>query len=183
MTARRLRLLLLLAGLLFASLVLLAWSQPWFELTLDGGQKLEVAGQRAVPALSALGLAGIALVAVLSIAKQVLRVVLGTIQAAIGLLVVTTALTAASAPLVASANLVTQVTGVSGAHSVAALVARLTETPWPFVAVGAGALLALTGIAVALTASRWPAATRKYDATRPRDPWDSLSHGDDPTKA
>ena len=183
MTGRRLRLVILLAGLLLASLVLLAWSQPWFELTLGGGQKLEVAGQQADPALSALGLAALALIGALSIATRPLRVTLGAVQAAIGLFVVTTALSAASAPLVASASVITDATGVSGAHSVAALVASLTETPWPFVAVGAGALLALTGVAVALTAPRWPAATRKYDAARPKDPWDSLSHGDDPTKA
>jgi hypothetical protein len=167
--------------LVLAGIVLLAWTQPWFTLALVERRPLDVPGQSAAPALSALGLASLALVGALSIASRTIRPVLGTVQATIGILIAATAVTAASDPVSASASTVTDATGLSGAHSVAALVDSVATTAWPYVAVGAGALLCLVGIAVVLTSPRWPATTRKYDTTDAQGPWDALSSGADPT--
>ena len=60
MKPARLRLLLILGGIAAAGLALLSWTQTWFDLVLEGGQPLAVAGQAAAPALSALGLAALA---------------------------------------------------------------------------------------------------------------------------
>lgn len=186
MSARRIKLGLILSGIVLAAVTLLTWTQPWFGLELHSGQQLTVSGQAAAPSLSALGLASLALVAALSIAGRVLRVVLGVIQAGIGALTVLTAITALVDPVAASARTVTDATAVSGAQSIAALVATVSTTGWPWLALLAGALSALVGLAVALTASRWPGAARKYEATAAEGAgtagaWDALSHGDDPT--
>jgi hypothetical protein len=186
-TARRLKLTLVVAGVLLGALVLLSWTQAWFDLLLVDDQQLAVAGQAAAPALSALGLAALALAAALSIAGRVVRLVLGVVETAIGVLVVVTAVAAVGDPVGASASTITDATGVSGAESVAALVVSATASAWPWLAVVTGALLALAGIAVLLTSPRWPGPARKYEAAAgdvdsPAGTWDALSEGDDPTE-
>lgn len=187
MTGRRLKLATILAGVLIGALTLLTWTQPWFALVLETGQHLTVAGQVADPGLSALGLASLALAAALSIANRVLRVVLGVIEAAIGVLVAVTAVSALGDPVAASASSLTDATAVSGAQSLAALVQSVVPTAWPWLAIAAGALAALVGILVVVTSGRWPGPTRRYESTRAGEPdsavgaWDSLSDGDDPT--
>ena len=80
MTVTRVKLLLIVAGAALGALLLLSWTQSWFSLVLDGGQRLDVPGQSAAPALSALGLACLALAGALAIAGRVLRIVLGVIE-------------------------------------------------------------------------------------------------------
>jgi hypothetical protein len=185
-TARRLKLWLVLTGVVLGALTLLAWTQSWVAVELGGGQHLTVAGQAAAPALSALGLAGLALAAALSIAGRVLRVILGVVQAGMGVLVIVTAASTLARPVAASAATVTEATGVSGAESVAALVMSVAVTSWPWIAVVVGAASTVVGLAVVLTSSRWPGPARKYETTA-GDPetragsWDALSEGKDPT--
>ena len=74
-----------------------------------------------------------------------------------------------------------------------ALIRRLTVTPtaveltvWPYVTVGAGVLLALTGLLVALRGPRWAGLSARYDAPADRpatesDLWSALDRGEDPT--
>lgn len=186
MTARRLKLSLVLAGVLLGALTLLTWTQPWLVVEIDGDQQLTVGGQAAAPALSALGLAALALAAALTISGRVLRVILGVVEAGIGVLVAVTAVTALARPVVASASSVTEATGVSGAESIAALVTAVTVSVWPWMAAVVGAVLALTGVAVVLTSPRWPGPARKYESTASdadtrAGSWDALSEGKDPT--
>lgn len=71
------------------------------------------------------------------------------------------------------------------------LVALSTTAPegaegWIPVAIVAGILQLVAGIAVAVLSRRWPAATSRYSRTRTEggsaiDDWDALSAGDDPT--
>jgi hypothetical protein len=188
MTAARLRLTIVLAGILVAGLALLAWTQPWFDLVLDGGQPLSVPGQAAAPALSALGLASLALVGALSISGRGVRVALGILETVIGVGIVVVASGALASPAAASASTITASTAVSGPESIAALVTSVSVSPWPWVGVAAGALTALVGIAVLVTGGRWPGPTRKYEAASTDDTgtpvgaWDSLSDGSDPTR-
>lgn len=186
MDIRRLKLLVIVAAALFGGLILIAWTQQWFVLTLTSGQSLPVAGQVAAPALSALGLASLALAAALSIAGRVFRVVLGVVEVLIGALVAASAIAALSDPVTASVATVTAAVGESGVDAVAALVASVSVGAWACLAVAFGALSALVGIAVLATTTRWPGQTRKYetgpaDAATPAGTWDALSEGRDPT--
>ncbi|MCU1578683.1 MAG: hypothetical protein JWP19_887 [Rhodoglobus sp.] len=187
MDASRLKLLAILAGGVLGALTLIAWTQPWFALTLTNGRSLAVAGQVAAPALSALGLASLALVAALAIAGRVFRVVLAAVEVVIGVLVVVSAAAALSTPVAASAATITDAVGESGANALAALVASVSATAWPYLALAFGALSALVGVAVLATTRRWPGPTRRYEATAVADDsaagnWDALSAGEDPTR-
>ena len=86
---------------------------------------------------------------------------------------------------------VTAATGIAGAASVRSAVAGVGTTPWPAVALVAGTLTALAGLAVALRSPRWPVGGRRVRAaapavvetTDPVEEWDALTKGDDPTAA
>ena len=188
MSGRRLKLVLLLAGLGLSGLVFLAWTQTWFGIALDDGPTLTVAGDVAAPALSTLALTCLVLVGALSIAGPVFRVILGVLEAALGVTVVLSGVLALADPVKASSAVVSDATGVAGSESIAGLVASVSIAIWPWVATVAGALLVLLGIAVVATAGRWPGSGRKYSAVRLApadgdsvDDWDSLSEGHDPT--
>lgn len=188
MTASRLRLIVILPGIVVAGLVVLTWTQPWFELVLTTGARLSVPGQSAAPALSALGLASLALMGALSIAGRGIRIGLGALEAAIGVAVIVVAVGVITDPAAASGSTITAATAVSGPESIAALIASATMSAFPVLAVVAGVLTTLVGAAVVLTGRRWPGPTKKYEAAPSADTgtpvgaWDSLSDGTDPTR-
>jgi len=185
---RRLKLGAILAGLVLSGLTLLAWTQQWFSIELIPDGSVAVGGDVAAPALAALALSGLALVAALAIAGPVFRVILGLLEAAIGTLVVVSAILAIVDPVAASASAITAVTGVSGTASVIALVSTVAPTAWPFVALLAGALVVAVGITIVVSGRFWPQSSRKYQTARlaevdgsPIGDWDALSDGRDPT--
>lgn len=197
---RRLKGIALVAVVAASGLALLAWSRAWFRLELVAGPwppgPSEVAGSVASPALSALALAGLALAAALALAGPVIRVILGILGALLGACIVLAASLSLADPAGAVLPAVTGATGVAGTPA-RELVAAVDATVWPGVAIAGGVLLALAGVFVAATGSRWPASSRKYrsarfepaaDDTRNArdravDDWDELSRGDDPTDA
>jgi len=188
MTGSRLKLLsLALVGVL-AALVLLAWSQPWFTVTLPD-ETITVGGDVAGAALPPLALASLALVLALAIAGPGFRIILGILEALLGLVVALVSGIALGDPVAASAPAITKATGISGADSLAALVEGVTTTAWPVVALIGGIMMGLLGIAITVTGGRWPQSGRKYsrsrlesaDGSSPIDEWDALSEGDDPT--
>ncbi|MDQ1527527.1 MAG: hypothetical protein QOG18_2140 [Microbacteriaceae bacterium] len=194
MTGRRLKVQSLVAGILFSALTLIAWTQLWFTVSVNetttSTLAIAVTGDLAAPALSAFSLAGLALVAALTISGTVLRIVLGVLQFAIGAGVVASTAAALANPVAASASAVTKVTGVSGSRSVAALVETSSQTAWPWLALIFGALTAAVGIVIAITGRRWPGSSRRYQAiadtdqensSNPVSDWDRLSGGSDPT--
>jgi len=195
MSGSRLRMVLLGATAVLAGLILLAWSQPWFTLTLAPGngedETLVVGGDVAASGLAPLALTALALIAALAIAGPVFRIVLGVLEALVGACVVAVALVSLADPVAASASAVTASTGITGHDSVAALVESVAVSAWPVVALVLGAALTLVGAFVAVTAPRWPVSGRKYSRTRtapvdgsdpdPIAEWDALSDGDDPT--
>jgi hypothetical protein len=188
-SARRLKLVLLLSGLLLSALVFAGWTQEWFAVTLVDGPTLSVAGDVAAPALSALALTCLVLLGALSIAGPVFRVVLGVLQVLLGGTMVLSGVLALVNPVAASSASITDATGIAGDAPVAALVASIAMTAWPVLSTIAAALLALLGVAVVVTARRWPGSGRKYSAVRLSpggersavDDWDALSSGEDPT--
>ena len=194
MSPRRLKSMTLLAGVLASALTLLAWTQEWFALTVTSTgtsvATLSVAGSTAAPDLSALSLAGFALVAALAISGPVLRLAFGILQTAIGIGIVASGLVAIGSPVASSASAVTKATGVSGAASVAKLVTSVSPAAWPWIAVALGAVTALIGLFTIFTARRWPGATKRYEpvlleeggeSASPVSDWDQLSGGGDPT--
>lgn len=192
--ARHFKAVSLVAGILLSAAALLSWTMTWFTVILNPAESAHgtilVTGEVGAPALAALGLAGLALVAALAIAGGVFRLLLGVLQAVIGASIAASAWAAGADPVSASAPLVTETTGISGSESVTALIATVEPTAWPLLAVIIGMLMVLLGIFVTATARRWPATTSRYraarfdDADAPRSTvsdWDRLSDGSDPT--
>jgi hypothetical protein len=188
---RRYKSRIILATTVVAVLTLISSTQTWFSVVLSDGAALEVDGQVGAPALSALALTSLVLVGALSIAGPVFRVVFGVLQVLIGVAIVFSAVLAVTDPVAAAAPAVSVATGVAGTESVRGLVTSIALSPWPWLALVAGALIVLLGAAIVVTGRSWPGSTRKYqtttrleDPSAPRssvDDWDSLSHGDDPT--
>lgn len=187
MTPGRLRLISMAAIVAEAALVSLAWSQTWFLLRLSGVE-LPVPGSVAGGALLPLALASLALVAALALAGPFFRVVLGVLDALLGVCVVAVSVWALSDPVRASLPILIDSTGISGEGTLLGMVASAPATPWPFVALALGVVVILTGIAVAVTSRAWPTSGAKYSRTRAETAdgtaihdWDALSDGDDPT--
>lgn len=193
---RRARSTAVLAMLLAGAIGVIASTQTWIDVTLDDGaqQTLAVPGAEALPVLTPLSLAALALGAALSIVGPILRYVFGALGVVIAALVgVGTAQLLVSPPVSATAATVTDATGISGTDAVASLVTDLSLTPWPAVTLLAQLVLAAASVFTVVTARRWASgASRKYrtateagaDTGRPHDAidsWDDLSRGDDPT--
>lgn len=193
---RRPRSLAVVAMLLAGAIGVIGSTQTWIDVTLDDGaqQTLAVPGSDALPVLTPLSLAALALGAALSIAGPVVRYVFGAIGLAIAVLLgFGAAQIVFATPVSATAATVTDATGISGVDAVGDLVAGLSLTPWPAVTLVAQVLLAAAAVFTLVTARRWGSNTgRKYrttgdsagESSRPHDAidsWDDLSRGDDPT--
>ena len=208
MSPRRLKNLTLLAAIVLSALTLVVWTGEWFSITLresaTGHLVLSVTGDVAAPALIALALASLALVAALAISGPFFRVVLGVLQVVIGFTVAFSAVLAVSNPVRASESAVSAVTGVGGSKSIAALVTAVTPTAYPVIAIIVGILTMVLGIFVLVTGRRWPGSSGRYRqpvvlevpeavhaaeaGSPPEDAaahavsdWDTLSGGSDPT--
>lgn len=207
MTPRRLKTVTLLAAIVLSGLTLLAWTGEWFSLILresaTGHPVLSVAGEVAAPALIALALASLALVAALAISGPFFRVVLGVLQVVIGFTVALSAVVAESNPVRASEAAVSAVTGVGGSRSIAALVTGVSQTAYPVIAIIVGILTMALGVVVLVTGRRWPGSSGRYRqpvvledpgaaagdddsgtedaAANAVSDWDTLSGGSDPT--
>ncbi|MFD4420066.1 Trp biosynthesis-associated membrane protein [Agromyces sp. NPDC058484] len=207
MSVSRMKLPAVITTIVGAGLALLAWSQTWFDLELadaaahGAGDAIAVPGSVASPALAALGLAGLALVAALAIAGPVIRIILGVLEVVLGGCVLLATWLTLGDPVAAVSPAVTDATGVSGSEPTAELVASVDQTLWPVAAIIGGILLVAAGIVVLVTGTRWPASSRRYRAARLADAgepvsaavsgraasdraiddWDELSRGDDPT--
>jgi hypothetical protein len=169
-TSSRLKGILILGVVVLSGLVFLAWSQPWGSLSVKSSNgvatTISVAGSVAAPALSALGLAGLALAAALAIAGRIIRVVLGALQAVLGISIFLSGLGPLIDPVAAGSPTVTLATGVAGIESVRKIATDAGQTPWGFLALALGVLVTLSGIVIAVTTTRWPDAGRKYQAVR-----------------
>lgn len=189
MTPQRLRLISMAAIVLEAGLVALSWSQTWYTLTVtesDTRGIYTVGGDVAGGALLPLALASLTLVLALALAGPVFRVILGVLDALLGVCVVVVAAWSLSDPVRASLPALAAATGISSTPDGATAAAA----PWPIVGLVAGVLMIVTGIGVAITSRAWPASGSRYTRSRLETPdgdavrdWDALSEGDDPTAA
>jgi hypothetical protein len=171
-----------------AGLVSLAWSQTWYLLRLSGAE-YPVGGDTAGGALLPLALASLTLVLALALAGRFFRVVLGVLDALLGVCVVVVAAWSLSDPVRASIPVLVDATGFT-ADEQAYLdeIASTVTTAWPYVGLAAGILMVLTGLFIAVTSRAWPVSGRKYSRVRVETPdgdavqdWDALTEGDDPT--
>lgn len=187
---RRLKSTLLLASVALSAVILLSWTQQWFLISLQGAVVVSVGGDLAAQGLSALALAGLVLVGALSIAGRVFRLILGVLQAFIGVTVILSASLALADPIAASATAISEITGVAGAASVTELVTHIGQSAWGWVALIAGCALVANGIAIVASSHRWPTSSKKYQTTTTSpasgetssvDDWDALTKGNDPT--
>ena len=193
---RRARSLAVVGMLGVGAVSVISSTQTWIDVTLSDGaqQPLAVAGSDAIPVLTPLSLAVLALAAALSIVGPVMRYILAALALAIaGIVGVATAQLLFTMPVSATAATVAEATGISGGDAAADLVASMVLTPWPAVTLLAQILLAAAAAFTLVTARRWQgSAGRKYrtaaeapaDGSRPHDAidsWDDLSRGDDPT--
>jgi len=191
MTPARLRLVSLLAVGVVAALALLAWSQTWFRVTVDS-RVLAVGGSVAGSAMPALALTSLAVILALALAGPFFRAVLGVLEALLGVAMIATTALALADPVAASLPVITKATGLTGSGS--AVAGAHEATAWPALAIVAGVLAVLVGLAIAVTSRRWPSSSRRFTRTRTEsadgtaadaDPvreWDALSEGDDPTR-
>lgn len=195
---RRARLVAVVATVACGALGVISSTQTWLTVVLDdgAGHALEVPGAAAIPVLAPLSLAVLALGAALAIVGVVLRVVFGALSTAIGgILAWTSGQVVFADPAAAVASTVTESTGIAGAPGVADMIATITATAWPPVALAVWIVLTASGIFTLITARSWGGVGRRYrteDAahaagpagSRPHDAiddWDDLSRGEDPT--
>jgi hypothetical protein len=154
--AKRVKYLSLLGLVVLSALSLLAWTQTWFTAQLSQTQNspvvgiIDVSGEVAAPALSALALAGLALTAALAIAGV------------LGVCIALSAFLALQDGVRASEPAVTQVTGIAGHESVRTIVSSAIPTAWPIVTLVLGLGFVVVGALVLATARRWPSSSKRY---------------------
>lgn len=190
---RRARLIAVLAILLGGALGVISSTQTWVVVTLDDGAVLEVPGSVAVPVLTPLSLAALALGGALTLVGRALRWILGTVAVLLAIVLVWQPLMVLTTlPIGAVAATVTEATGISGVSAVADLVAVMVPTLWPAIGAVGGGAVGFGGAIVLTTAHQWTRTGRRYDTSAGDtaahgpldavDSWDELSRGDDPTE-
>jgi len=193
MTPSRLRLVCFALLALTAGGLLLAWSQPWFTLDLSR-EAIVVRGDVAAGALPPLALVSLAMILALALAGPGFRIVLGVLEVFVGIGAIAAAAFAAANPAAVAISAITHATGIAGTGATD-LVRSTATTGWPVLAIVAGALGILAGLAIVVTGRAWPTGGRRFSRTRTEpvdasapvdaDPvreWDALSEGDDPTR-
>ncbi|ROP66640.1 Trp biosynthesis-associated membrane protein [Curtobacterium sp. PhB115] len=198
---KRSRPIVVVAGLLVAGVIMLAWTQTWFTVHLHAGaavtSRVEADGAAVVPQYTALAIASLALFLAMTIAGRVLRVVLACVEVLLGIGVVVSGITALGDPVAAAKGAVGEVAGVSDLSAVRRVVSGVDVTLWPAIGIAGGVLAVLLGIVVIVVQRSWPGPSRKYGAAtagaaadaRAKAPverdavvdWDDLSAGVDPT--
>lgn len=170
---------------------LLAGSQTWVSFALDGPSPTEtVTGHDVNAALTPIFIAMIAAALALTIAGPVFRRILGALVALLGAGATALTIGVLANPLAALAGRITELTGISGDRSTAA-VSALEVAFWGYLSAAAGVAAVVLGLVILVTSGRWAAAGRKYDgAEAPKrsggapdriSDWDALSEGGDPT--
>ena len=192
MTRGRAVLVLLVLGVAGFGLAAL----PWLNLTVPtviARQEVGVSGSTAVPVISAASLAVLAAALAVAIGGTWVRRIAGAALIVLGLLVSATTVRLLIDPEPVARSAASAVSGV------AQIDGGITVTPWPYLTVVLGVLVAAGGVVV-LTARSWTSPVRRYErggragapaaapapAAEPRvqamDDWDALGRGEDPTE-
>lgn len=190
LTRRSVVLLAILGG----ALLMIASTQTWVTASgvddLAGVQEVEVPGTDLADTVTAMALVGLAAGLALSIARRVLRLIIGVLLAAAGVFAAVSIGGIVAAPqdsATAALGEVTRTTEQAASYDIGAAV---------WLAMAGALILVLAGGLVLTVSSRWrdAAASKKYSRTAAppagaeaeEDPdefdlWDGLSEGTDPT--
>lgn len=162
--AERGRSLSVVGILLSGAVGVISATQTWLTVTrADAAEPLQVSGADAMPLLTPLGLAVLALGAAIAIVGPVLRHVLAVLAAAAAVALGWGSLQLAVAPpLSAVASQVTEATGLAGSEAIESAVAGVTATAWPGVTAAACLLLVAAAGFALVTARRWRTGGRRY---------------------
>lgn len=185
--------MLSVAGLVLAGAgCLIASTQTWLTATrVDGGTAIEVAGAAASPLLAPLGLAVLALGAVLALSGRILRYLVGAAALLIAVAIGSSTLALLrELPISAVLPTVAEITGLAG-PAASAMISGITPSGWPWAVVLASCVLLLAALLILATAHSWRSGGRRYQSAPPRpgapvdaiDSWDELSRGVDPTQS
>jgi uncharacterized membrane protein (TIGR02234 family) len=186
---------LLLAAAAGAVLALAAGAPTWVTgsvRTATGTAAVVAGGRDAAPVATALALVSLAAVVASTLGRRLARTAAAVVLVLGGAGTVLTSLAVATAPqdaLTAPARAASGTTGVT-------LRGEPSVRPWPVVSAAGGGLVLLAGAGVLVGSRRWaraaapvPASARhERDASRaapgddPAAAWDSLTHGEDPTR-
>lgn len=193
--AQRGRSLSVIGLLLAGGIGIISSTQTWLTVTrADAGEPILVPGADALALLAPLSLAVLALGAALAIVGRVMRYVFAALAGATGaLLAWWTAELLLTTPISAVAPIVTETTGLAGSGALDAVVAAITASVWPVLALIGWVLLLITSVFALVTASGWRTGGKRFrtdndaqDATDGPvdsiDSWDDLSRGTDPTR-
>lgn len=179
-------LLLVLAAALVAVVALPTWVVAEGSSPLESAVDVGVTGAEVAPQTTAAGLVLLAAAAAVALVGRTGRWVVAVVTAGAGLLVSAAAGAVLRDPGGAVSGAVAEATGVAVGDPAASV------TAWPVVAVVAGALVVLLGVALARAGGSWRHTSRRHE--RPGGPapatagtvderaaWDALSRGDDPS--
>ncbi|MGV2983671.1 Trp biosynthesis-associated membrane protein [Microbacterium sp. AGC85] len=192
---RRGRSTAVVAFLLAGGIGIISSTQTWLSVTrADAGEPILVPGADALALLAPLSLAVLALGAALALVGRTLRHVFATLALLGGaLLAWWTAEIVFTAPVSAVAATVTETTGLAGGTAVTDVIASITVTFWPMLALIGWVLLIVAAGFTLVTANRWKTGGKRFrtdtaahgetDGTVDAiDSWDDLSRGTDPTR-
>lgn len=172
-----------------AGLALLASPQVWVQAQAVAGTGvgrvlLSASGTELAPAVSGLGLVGLAgSVAVIAVGGWA-RLATGVLLAGAGAGIVASCVTV-------TADLTGALSGQSKLPAGATLaLGSASASAWPWLALLGGVLLGMAGLLVTARGRRWPGMSRRYEApgaptpavgSDPRTAWEALDRGEDPT--
>ncbi|MBG6184334.1 putative membrane protein (TIGR02234 family) [Arthrobacter sp. CAN_A214] len=182
-----------MAIVLMALLAFGTTTQTWLTVSLpqDAVQTpdLDVAGSDAATPVTAFALVSLAGAFAVSIAGRIARWVVAIILLVAGVGIAFVSLQVTGDPTAAAAPSIGEAIGISGGAG-----ATVTTTAMPWVAAGAGLLLAAAAVWLIIAGRSW-GQTRRYEknpqgaAPAPGtahageiDSWDRLTHGEDPTR-
>ncbi|QOR72320.1 Trp biosynthesis-associated membrane protein [Ruania alkalisoli] len=186
---RRTAVLVLLAvGALLLVLSLPTWAHAPVRTTIGAGGTASVSGADGAPLVPSLALVVIVAGLVIGLAGRVARVVAAVAAALGGLGAIVAVVAFLRDPQTPVQSVAADMTGVRE------LGGAVTTTVWPWLALVAGATVALVGTLLPWRMGSWRAAARRYErapdpdeesgqlgrATRMAD-WDALSRGEDPS--
>lgn len=206
MTGTRGKALTLVLLAAFAGIAMLAWTQTWVRVDegpIEATGGIAATGKDAAAAVLPLGLAVLAVVAVLGMAGRVWARIGAVLAALLGAGIAAVAAVRLSDPIGGLIAPTSAATGIGGTQALRDTIVQwpLHLSAWPIVALIAGIGIVLVAIVALATAHTWPQPSRRYDRdahagtpagegrTASHSPdrhdrveqWDALSSGDDPT--
>ena len=181
--------------LLAGGVGIISSTQTWLTVTrADAGESILVPGADALPLLAPLSLAVLALGAALAIVGPVLRYIFATLALlGGGSLIWWTTEILVIAPVTSVAPTVIETTGLAGSDALAEVIASITPTVWPTLALIGWILLVVTAAFALVSARSWRTGGKRFRTdSAAHDPgdgpvdaidsWDDLSRGADPTR-